>query len=36
MEKTKIQQGVIQKELKRQFSLVDKENIGVITQPEFL
>lgn len=36
MEKTRIQQGVIQKELKKQFASVDKENIGVITQPQFL
>jgi hypothetical protein len=33
MEKTRIQQAVIQKELKKQFAAVDKENIGVITQP---
>jgi Ca2+-binding EF-hand superfamily protein len=35
MEITRVSPTVIQSELKKYFNQVDKENIGVITQPEF-
>jgi Ca2+-binding EF-hand superfamily protein len=36
MEKSRVNQKVVKAELKRYFAQIDKENIGVITQPEFL
>jgi Ca2+-binding EF-hand superfamily protein len=36
MEKSRVNQKVVEGELKRYFAQIDKENIGVITQPEFL
>ena len=36
MEKPHVDSKAVDKELKRQFTEIDRENIGVITQPEFL